>query len=175
VSASLFDRTLLGTLYARHHEELFRFAARFTGDPDLAEDIVQDAFVRLADRPPDTVETVRPWLFRAATTIAIDAYRMRRRRIALAEAGAVAGRLPMGEPALDPAAAAEQSDLRKRVRDALEELEPRDRAMLLMREEGFAHREIADAVGTTTKSVGTMIARALEKLARHLELDESDL
>jgi DNA-directed RNA polymerase specialized sigma24 family protein len=44
-----------------------------------------------------------------------------------------------------------------------------------MREEGFAHHEIAETVGTTTKSVGTMIARALEKLARHLELDESDL
>ena len=38
-----------------------------------------------------------------------------------------------------------------------------------------AHHEIADAVGTTTKSVGTMIARALARLARHLELDETDL
>jgi DNA-directed RNA polymerase specialized sigma24 family protein len=57
----------------------------------------------------------------------------------------------------------------------LNQLEPRDRAVLLMREEGFAHREIADAVGTTTKSVGTMIARALEKLSRHLELSESDV
>jgi RNA polymerase sigma factor (sigma-70 family) len=175
VSASPFDRTLLGTLYARHHEELFRFAARFTGDPDLAEDIVQEAFMRLADRPPDALETVRPWLFRAATTIAIDAHRTRRRRVALAEAGAVAGRLPMGQAPPDPATAAEQADLRRRVRDALEELDPRDRALLLMREEGFAHHEIADAVGTTTKSVGTMIARALNKLARHLELDESDL
>jgi DNA-directed RNA polymerase specialized sigma24 family protein len=37
-----------------------------------------------------------------------------------------------------------------------------------MREEGFAHHEIADAVGTTTGSVGTMIARALNKLAGEL-------
>jgi DNA-directed RNA polymerase specialized sigma24 family protein len=34
-----------------------------------------------------------------------------------------------------------------------------------MREEGFTHREIADAVGTTTKSVGTLIARALDRMA----------
>jgi DNA-directed RNA polymerase specialized sigma24 family protein len=33
-----------------------------------------------------------------------------------------------------------------------------------MREEGFSHREIAEAVGTTTGSVGTMFARALTKL-----------
>ena len=42
----------LEELFARHHAELYRYAARFTGDPDLAEDVVQDAFVRLAERPP---------------------------------------------------------------------------------------------------------------------------
>ena len=44
-----------------------------------------------------------------------------------------------------------------------------------MREEGFAHREIADAIGTTTGSVGTMIARALDKLAERLSLDGEDM
>jgi len=160
-------------VYARHHEELFRYAARYTGDADLAEDIVQEAFVRLADHPPDAAEAVRPWLFRAATTIAIDAHRTSRRHLVLAERSP--DRLPMAEPALDPARAAEQADLRGKVRAALDQLEARDRAILLMREEGFAHHEIADAVGTTTKSVGTMIARALDKLARHLDLDAGDV
>ena len=162
-------------MYTRHHEELFRYAARFTGDSDLAEDVVQEAFVRLAEHPPGAAGAHRAWLFRAATTIAIDAHRTRVRRVALAQAGASAGLLPMAGPVPDPAQAAEQADLRNRVREALDQLEPRDRAVLLMREEGFAHHEIADAVGTTTKSVGTMIARALARLARHLELDETDL
>jgi DNA-directed RNA polymerase specialized sigma24 family protein len=61
------------------------------------------------------------------------------------------------------------------VRAALQELETRDRTILLMREEGFSHREIAGAVGTTEKSVGTMIARALAKLAQRLDLDAEDL
>ncbi|MBI4500292.1 MAG: sigma-70 family RNA polymerase sigma factor [Gemmatimonadetes bacterium] len=173
MSGSLFDRTLLGALYQQHHEELFRYAARFTGDADLAEDVVQEAFLRLSERPPAQTEAIRAWLFRAATTIAIDTHRTRRRRTALAEAGA--DRLPMAEQGPDPARSAERADLRRRVRTALEQLDARDRAVLLMREEGFAHREIAEAVGTTTKSVGTMIARALGKLARHLELTESDV
>jgi len=173
VSASPFDRELLGSLYSLHHEELFRYAARFTGDADVAEDVVQEAFMRLAERPPGDSAALRAWLFRAVTTIAIDTHRTRRRRSALAEAGAE--RLPMGDLGPDPARSAELADLRKRVRSALDGLDPRDRAILLMREEGFAHHEIADAVGTTTKSVGTMIARALEKLSRTLELDESDL
>ena len=39
-----------------------------------------------------------------------------------------------------------------------------------MREGGFSHQEIAEAVGTTTKSVGSMIARALRKLSNELAL-----
>jgi RNA polymerase sigma-70 factor (ECF subfamily) len=51
------------------------------------------------------------------------------------------------------------------VQAALSALPERDRTILLMREEGFTHAEIAAAVGTTTKSVGTLAARALTKLA----------
>lgn len=175
MSESPFDRELLGTLFARHHEELFRYAARFSGDRDLAEDIVQDAFLRLAESPAVDPAAHRAWLYRVTTTIAIDAGRATRRREALAIAGVATGRLAVGDAGPDPARAAEQADVRGRVREALNQLDPRDRAVLLMREEGFAHHEIADAVGTTTKSVGTMIARALDRLATHLELDERDL
>ncbi len=47
-------------------------------------------------------------------------------------------------------------------------LSSKERTILLMREEGITHREIAEEVGTTTKSIGTMIDRALQKLARYL-------
>ncbi|HTT68590.1 MAG TPA: sigma-70 family RNA polymerase sigma factor [Gemmatimonadales bacterium] len=160
----------LAELFARHHQELYRYAARFTGDPDLAEDVVQDAFVRLAERPPADDSQLRGWLFRVATTIALDAMRSARRRLALVRERP--DRQPMGDAPPDPAAALERAETRRRVREALAALGPKERAVLLMREEGFMHREIAAAVGTTTQSVGTMIARALEKLARHLDLDE---
>jgi len=160
----------LAELFARHHQELYRYAARFTGDPDLAEDVVQDAFVRLAERPPADDSQLRGWLFRVATTIALDAMRSARRRLALVRERPE--RQPMGDAPPDPAAALERAETRRRVREALAALGPKERAVLLMREEGFMHREIAAAVGTTTQSVGTMIARALEKLARHLDLDE---
>ena len=56
------------------------------------------------------------------------------------------------------------SEARVRASAVLDALSERDRAILLMREEGFKHREIAEAVGTTTKSVGTLIARALDRV-----------
>ena len=159
----------LEELFARHQAELFRFVARFTGDADLAEDVVQDVFVRLAERPPRHDDQVRAWLFRVATNLAIDATRVARRRLMLVQGHADS--LPMAAAPPDPAAMAVRDDERRRVREALAELTEKDRAVLLMREEGFTHREIAAAVGTTTGSVGTMIARALEKLARRLDLD----
>lgn len=162
----------LEALYARHHGELFRYVARYTGEPDLAEDVVQDVFVRLADRPPARYDNLRGWLFRVATTTAIDSLRSSRRRLRLARERPE--RLPMADAPPDAAAAVERSEVRRRVREALMQLAERERAVLLMREEGFAHHEIAQAVGTTTKSVGTMIARALEKLARRLNLDAAE-
>lgn len=162
----------LAELFGRHHVELYRYVARFTGDADLAEDVVQDVFVRLAERPPADLTHVRGWLFRVATTVAIDAMRGARRRVALLRDRP--GRQPLGDPPPDPGAELERAETRRRVGEALRQLGAKERAVLLMREEGFAHREIADAVGTTTKSVGTMIARALEKLARHLDLDAEE-
>ena len=83
-------------------------------------------------------------------------------------------RVPTPSPEADP----EEDTLRRadeaRVRRALDRLPERERTILLMREEGFRHREIAEAVGTTTGSVGTMIARALDRLAGHLELDDGE-
>jgi len=159
----------LAALFVRHHVELYRFAERFTGDADLAEDVVQDAFVRMAERPPRDESHLRAWLYRVTTTVALDALRGARRRQELTLRNVT--RLPMADPPADPAEELERAEVRAKVRAALQELEPRDRAILLMREEGFSHREIAEAVGTTEKSVGTMIARALAKLARVLDLD----
>lgn len=159
-------------LFARHHEELYRYAARFTGDADVAEDVVQEAFVRLAVKPPRDPAHVRAWLYRVVTTVAVDTQRAGRRRTRLVEER---GSFAAADPAPDPAAATETAELRERVRAALAGLKEKERAVLLLREQGFAHREIAAMVGTTTGSVGTMIARALDKLAQRLALDAEDV
>lgn len=159
-------------LFEAHHDDLRRYLVRLTGDSGLAEDASQEAFTRLVDRLPDEPENPRAWLYTVATNAARDALRARSRRgRILREEG---DRVPGPRPAPDPSDEHDRRQTRKRVRRALDRLSDRDRTVLLMREEGFRHREIADAVGTTTKSVGTMIARALEKLARELDLDAED-
>jgi len=162
----------IAALYLEHHADLFRYLCRLTGDPDLAADATQEAFVRLAVHAPEPGE-LRGWLFRVATNLAREWARTQARRLRLLD-GAV-HRAPIGEPVPAPDAALAAEERRRRVRAALQRLTERDRTILLMREEGFTHREIAEAEGTTTGSVGTLIARAINKLAAELGLGEEDL
>jgi RNA polymerase sigma-70 factor (ECF subfamily) len=160
-------------LYRQHAPALVRYLTRLAaGDAELAADVLQETFVRLVERPPRDVRA-RRWLFTVATNLLRELARTRARRHALllhAPADAL-----HGDAAAAPDAAAQQADRRARVAAALGALAERDRVVLLMREEGFSHEEIAAAVGTTTKSVGTLIARALRKLAAALGPRARDL
>ena len=152
-------------LFQEHYDALYRYLVRLTGDPDLAADAAQEAFVRLVERPPQD-RHLRAWLFAVSTNVVRDAARARTRWLKLLSGAPE--RAPMGDVPAPPDAAAESGERRELVRAALDRLSWKERTVLLMREEGFAHHEIAVAVGTTTGSVGTMLARALNKLAKEL-------
>lgn len=149
-------------LFEEHHAGLYRYLLRLTGDPDLAQDAAQEAFVRLLARRPRE-EQLRAWLFTVSTNLVRTWANERKRRRGLLEA--FGARAPTADPPPDPAEDVQARERREFVRAALDSLSDKERAVLLMREEGFSHREIATTIGTTTGSVGTLIARALDRLA----------
>ncbi|HEX7239206.1 MAG TPA: sigma-70 family RNA polymerase sigma factor [Longimicrobiaceae bacterium] len=148
------------TTFRRLYPSLFRYLHRLTGDPDVADDLAQEAFVRLLGRRlPE--EAVRVWLFTVATNLVRDRGRKaaRRERILAAE--------PVRpEPVPTPEEEAERGARIAAVREALGRIPTRDREILLMREEGFSYAEIARVVGSAPGSVGTLLARALRKFTR---------
>ncbi len=156
-------------IYREHSVPLLRFLTRFTGDRDIAADVVQEAFIRMVERPPRT-DNLRPWLFKVAMNLARGSGRTRSRRLRLLD----------GEPPATFVSAApvdahtqlEVKEQRQIVRAALGKLPERDRTILLMKAEGFSLQEIAQVIGTSPGSVGTLAARALERLARELRLDD---
>jgi RNA polymerase sigma-70 factor (ECF subfamily) len=160
-----------GALFREHHRALLRYLVRLTGDEDQAADALQESFARLL-RTPQRVEQPRAWLYRVATNVVREQARSRRVRLRIL--AAAPARAPLADDAPGPAEDAAARERRRVVREALQRLSWKERTILLMREEGFKHREIAAAVGTTTGSVGTMIARALEKLAGELDLDREE-
>lgn len=155
-------------LFEEHHAPLYRYLVRLTGDSDLAHEAAQEAFMRLVAKPPRD-EDARAWLYTVATNLVRTWANTRKRRRGLLAARM--DRVPKPEPLPDPERSTEANERRRLVRAALDRLSEKERTILLMREEGFAHHEIGAAVGTTTGSVGTMLARALDKLAAALALD----
>jgi RNA polymerase sigma-70 factor (ECF subfamily) len=75
------------TVYAAHGAELYRFAFRSLGDRGLAEEAVQETFVRAwqaADRFDDALGSLRTWLFAIVRNVVIDLSRARAVRPTLA-------------------------------------------------------------------------------------------
>ncbi len=157
-----FDKHV-SAMVAQHRDDLFRYVARYTGDFDLADDVVQETFLRLSEHAPPDTTRLRGWLFTVATNLARDALKVDQRRRQLEREHT--NDLPRPKPTDNPHAKTELEDLRTRVRCALDSLNDRERTVLLMYQEGFRHREIAEAVGITTESVGKMIVRTAGKVA----------
>ena len=149
------------TTFDAHYPELVRYCRRLTGDTDAAEDVAQESFVRLFDHGVDgSPAGVRAWLYKTATHLVRDRYRVTKNRQRLLEENPVE---PTGVDS--PERSLERNEDRERARAALDTLPPRDREILLMRYSGFSYKEIAQAVDVAATSIGTLLARAERRFA----------
>jgi RNA polymerase sigma-70 factor (ECF subfamily) len=138
-----------------HWSDVFRFALAWTNDWGAAEDLAQDAFLRLWDHRGrlDWQQPVLPWLIVTTRRLATDRFRSLRRRIG--GSSALEGTSP------DPATRARWLD----VRDAMAGLSPLERsALVLTALEGATYDEAAGALGTTAGALRAAVSRARVKL-----------
>ncbi len=145
------------SLFREHFSRLFRYLDRLSGEPDLAADLAQEAFVRLYRRG-SAPEATGPWLVTVATNLFRSARSTRARRARLLTPARGAGTLADPPPSPDEGAEAEHE--RRRVRAVLDRLPERDRMLLILRAEGFSYRDLAGLLGLNETSVGTQLARA---------------
>ncbi len=148
-------------IFEEHYPGLLRYCRRLTGDADAAEDVAQESMVRLFDRQVSgTSGGLRAWLYKTATHLVRDRYRVDTNRKRLLEEHPVAP-----PPPEQPDRRAERMEARALARQALDDLAPRDREILLMRYSGFSYKEIAEAIGVASTSIGTLLARAEQRFA----------
>jgi RNA polymerase sigma-70 factor (ECF subfamily) len=168
-SATRADEAELTSIYRERRGELFSFLVGMTRDADIAEDLLQDTFVRLvresrAGRMPDEV---RPWLYRTAANAAID----RGRR------GAALGRLLPRLLSRDEPSRPESEVLRSErdaeLHAALAHLASDRRAALLLAARGFSGHEVAELLGRTEGATRTLMCRARLELRGILEATEA--
>jgi RNA polymerase sigma-70 factor (ECF subfamily) len=158
------DEDAVRTVYARHAGTLLAVATAALRDPGLAEECVQEAFLRAWRAAPsfDPARPLGPWLVTIARRVAIDIYR---REACRPRAGdGLPGREP-AEPAVD-LARLERSATVGRVRAALDRLAPEERAVVrLVHLDGRTHREAAARLGVPVGTVKSRAHRACRRLA----------
>jgi RNA polymerase sigma-70 factor (ECF subfamily) len=153
--------------YERTARPLWAYLARATGEPQTADDLLQDAYYRLLRAKVVFEDDAhrRNYLFRIATNLVRDRLRRPGREVPLPDEDA-----GQATPAEDgaPARFAAQRDVSR----ALNALRPRDRDLLwLAYTLGLSHAEMAEALGVKTGSVKLLLFRARTRLAGLLRPD----
>ena len=150
--AQLGDRSAFGDLVRHHREGVINVVYRMCGDPKLAEDAAQEAFIRAWQKLPGYKprSPFRNWLFRIATNIALDTLRRERETVDL-EA------VQLQTPNASPESCYDRTEQAELVRAAVLALPPASRAVLVLREyEGLSYRQIAETLGIP---IGTVMSR----------------
>lgn len=141
--------------FGRHWVSVFRFALSWTNDWSAAEDLAQDAFVRLWAKRADIdwSKPILPWLLTTTHNLATDRFRRLRRAV-----------LPAGR-----LTAALDSDARLRwldVKSAMSRLGAIERsALVLVGVVGLDSGAAAEVLGTTPGAVRAAVSRARRRLA----------
>jgi RNA polymerase sigma-70 factor (TIGR02957 family) len=152
--------------YQTYRPLLFSIAYRMTGSVGDAEDIVQEAFIRLtAQRPGDGPENEKAWLATVTTRLAIDHLRLARVRRE-EYTGTWLPEPIVADETPGPAEQAEMSDsLSMAFLVLLESLSPVERAVFLLREVfGYDYDEIAGSVGKSEANCRQIFARARRRI-----------
>jgi RNA polymerase sigma-70 factor (ECF subfamily) len=141
-------------LYRRDHARLWRSLLGFTGDPELAQDAMAEAFAQAIGRG-DAIAHQDQWVWRAAFRIASGEMKQRSRRVPLKEA-----EYEMAEPITD-------------LLRVLQRLSPRQRAVIVLRfYAGYPTIEVAAILGCTAGTVRMHITQGRRRLRRLLEMED---
>ena len=163
---------LLAELFQRHRKELLQFASQRAGD--FAQDLVQEAYLRLLQHPnPTGIQNIRAFLYKTTANLVIDYYRRQaveeRYQKCLpnnAESNLLVEYFQM--PTDSPENELSQTQQIEQLRTMLAELpEMTCQVFLLKRVEGLSHQEIASRFCISTRASERHVEIAMKHLLKH--------
>ena len=162
------EQTAMNRLVDRHHAAAFRVAVSLVSDPDLAQDVAQDAFLK-AFRGLDGFRgdaTFRTWMLTIVANTAKGALRkaMRRRETALE------GVAPVESPEASPEDRAAIGEEATRARALLAQLPEKQRMSVQLRvDEGLSFREIGEVIGSSEGAARVNYFHGIRRLRELME------
>jgi RNA polymerase sigma-70 factor (ECF subfamily) len=167
------DQDALGVLYERYSRAVYSFSLRIVGDAQVAEEILQEVFVR-AWQQGGSFQSARgsliTWLLSITHNLSIDEVRRRKRRPQKAdseEPELILASLP--DESSDVEEEVWLSSLRVSIQEALQQLPAAQReAIELAYFQGLTQREIADTLGEPLGTIKTRMRLGMLKLREQL-------
>jgi RNA polymerase sigma-70 factor, ECF subfamily len=155
-------------LVQRHTERFYRLAYRYVQNRETAEDLVQDAFVKLWENPaswqPDRNSKFTTWFYRIVVNLCLDWQKKKRP-------------MPLDEdmPPVDERESADEAMIRIQEQKLLEKeiaaLPERQRTALnLCFDEGLSNQEAAETMGVNLKALQSLIMRAKTTLRERMKV-----
>jgi RNA polymerase sigma-70 factor (ECF subfamily) len=154
------DEAKFEAFYRRQAGGVWSYIYRMTGDPALADDLMQKAFFRFLRSRPTIAndDHLRRYVYKTATNLVLDHFRESKRE-------KLYGPIDQELLAAGREYRADRGELRHDMMRVFAELKPQERALLwLAHVEGESHEEIAEALGVKAKSVKVMLFRARKRL-----------
>ncbi len=172
------DRAAFAQLVRRHQGPLYNFALRQVRLQSIAEDVVQEAFVRVVQNATEFKHEARftTWVYTITRNLCIDHLRKGalRKHPSLDESRGEEGDGPtLGEQTADPRASVEReatgNELKERIAAAVDKLPDDQREVFLMRElANLPFKEIAEITSVPENTVKSRMRYALERLQEAL-------
>lgn len=168
--AAAGDQRAFNLLVECYQRRLYNYCYRMVGNADDACDVTQEAFVR-AYRNIETFrvgEPFLPWLYRIAHNLCIDHLRRKPSTLSL-DLEIEEGREP-GDGRDNPEDQAQESETRRLIQEAIADLPPKYRAVMMLRHgQGMSLEEIAQTLSLPLNTVKVHLHRAREQMKNRLQ------
>ncbi len=167
------DMDAFNVIVDRYKNRLFNFVYRFVHDADVAEDIVQETFLRVFRKRREyrAIANFSTWIFTIAGNLAKSELRRRKRwRLFSIDAGPDDEKgFDILDTGLKPDRAAAVRILGEHVQDSIDRLQSKYKEALILRDvEGMSYQQIAEVVGVPVGTVKSRVNRARLKLQKRL-------
>ena len=151
-------------LIERYQNRLFYYVLKYVAQPDKAEDIVQDTFIKIYTNLQsfDQNKKFSAWAYRIAHNSMVDSVRRNKPTVSIEENEWVNN---IADSNVDIVADIELKQTKKEVQDAVNLLPGKYKDVVVLHYfEGYGYEEISDILGIPTSSVGTRLRRGKARL-----------